>query len=399
MLQGKPCKLALEDGMVLIGESFGCDGTAVGEVVFNTSMTGYQEVLTDPSYAGQMVTMTYPLIGNCGINSEDVESHNRRVHLRGFIVKELSPIVSNFRSEQTLDEYLAAERVMGITGVDTRALTRRIRMAGAMNGIMSTEILDDVELVRRAVEIPPMSGLDMVREVTPADAYDWTSGYESKFSQPSQKPGNNGEKKYNVVAIDCGAKMNILRNLVEHGCNVTVVPATAATDEILQRKPDGIFVSNGPGDPAAVTYTIETLRGLIGKVPLFGICLGHQMLALALGAKTYKLKFGHRGVNQPVRNEATGKVEITSQNHGFAVDAESLPPTGATISHVNLNDNTVEGFSHADKALFSVQYHPEASPGPHDATYLFDCFNDMMKTGISPTPEQMHAAQQRLAEA
>ncbi len=396
MPQVKPCKLALEDGFVLTGASFGHIGTAAGEVVFNTSMSGYQEVLTDPSYAGQIVTMTYPLIGNYGVNSEDIESYSRKVHLRGFVIRELSPVVSNFRSEQSLAEYLASAGVMGITGVDTRALTRHIRTAGAMNGVVSTEILDDVELVRQAAAIPSMIGQDLVRLVTPSDAYEWVEGYNSGFSQASRRCGG---KTYNVVAIDCGAKMNIFRNLVECGCNVTAVPASARSDEILERKPDGVFVSNGPGDPEAVTYTVETLGGLIGKVPIFGICLGHQMLALALGAKTYKLKFGHRGANQPVRNQATGKVEITSQNHGFAVDAESLQPTGAIISHVNLNDNTVEGFSHSDKCLFSVQYHPEASPGPHDATYLFDCFRDMMETGIAPTAEQMHAAQQRLAGA
>ena len=392
----KPCKLVLEDGLVLCGVCFGAEGTTQGEVVFNTGMTGYQEVLTDPSYAGQIVTMTYPLIGNYGVNSEDVESYDRGVQVRGFIIKELSPVVSNFRSERSLDEYLASGGIMGITGVDTRALTRHIRVAGAMNGVMSTETDDEHKLLGLARAMEPMLGADLVKTVTPAEAYDWSDGYASKFAQTHR---DHGKKIYNVVAIDCGAKMNILRNLVECGCNVTVVPATAGADEILARKPDGVFVSNGPGDPEAVTYTIETLRGLIGKVPIFGICLGHQLLALALGAKTFKLKFGHRGVNHPVRNETTGKVEITSQNHGFAADAESLLATGATITHVNLNDNTVEGFTHTDKSLFSVQYHPEASPGPHDATYLFDCFRDMMETGAAPTPEQMHAAQKKLALA
>lgn len=396
MAQTKTCKLALADGLVFTGICFGADGTAEGEVVFNTGMSGYQEVLTDPSYCGQIVTMTYPLIGNYGINAEDVESNNKRVQVRGFVIKELAPIASNFRSDRTLEEYLAEAGIMGITGVDTRALTRHIREAGATNGVMSTEILDDEELVKRAAALPSMAGQDLVKNVSPAEAYDWADGYESEFAQAHR---DHGKKVYNVTAIDCGAKMNILRNLVECGCNVRVVPATATADEILSAKPDGVFVSNGPGDPAAVTYTIETLKGLIGKVPIFGICLGHQILACALGAKTYKLKFGHRGCNQPVRNEATGKVEITSQNHGFAVDADSLRATGAAVTHMNLNDNTVEGFTHADKALFSVQYHPEASPGPHDATYLFDCFRDMMESGSAPTARQMHAAQEKLAKA
>ncbi|HUT01433.1 MAG TPA: glutamine-hydrolyzing carbamoyl-phosphate synthase small subunit [Phycisphaerae bacterium] len=396
MATGTSCKLALEDGFVLTGTGFGAEGTAEGEVVFNTAMSGYQEVLTDPSYAGQIVTMTYPLIGNYGVNSEDVESHDRGVQVRGFVIKELSPVVSNFRAEQSLWEYLAEAGICGLADVDTRALTRHIRLAGAMNGVMSTEILDDAELVRRAKALPPMAGADFVQYVTPAEPYDWPYGYDSTFAQAHR---DHGTRVFRVVAIDCGAKMNILRNLVECGCQVTVVPAAASAEVILARKPEGVFVSNGPGDPEAVTYTIETLGGLVGKVPIFGICLGHQLLCRALGGRTYKLKFGHRGANQPVRNEATGKVEITSQNHGFAADAESLKATGATLTHVNLNDGTVEGFTHTDKALFSVQYHPEASPGPHDATYLFDCFRDLMATGSAPTAEQMHAAQQKLAQA
>ena len=396
MTSSRIAKLALEDGLVFTGTAFGAAGTAGGEVIFNTGMTGYQEVLTDPSYAGQIVTMTYPLIGNYGVNDEDVEAHDRRVQVRGFVIKELSPVASNFRSGRSLEEYLAAAGIMGLKDVDTRALTRHIRTAGAMNGVMSTEILDDVELARRAAELPPMAGQDLVRLVAPDEAYDWPQGYDSPFAQAHR---DHGERVFNVVAVDCGAKLNILRNLVEAGCKVTVVPAAATAEEILARKPDGVFVSNGPGDPAAVTYTIETLRGLVGKLPVFGICLGHQMLAWALGGSTYKLKFGHRGCNQPVRNEATGKVEITSQNHGFAVDADSIRPTGAIVTHVNLNDGTVEGFTHTDKALFSVQYHPEASPGPHDATYLFDCFRDMMAGGSAPTAEQMHQAQEKLAKA
>jgi len=388
--------LALADGLVLTGTSFGAAGDSAGEVVFNTSMSGYQEVLTDPSYTGQIVTMTYPLIGNYGINEEDVESHNRKAQVGGFVIKELSPVVINFRASRPLSEYLAAEGVMGIAGIDTRALTRHIRLAGAINGVMSTEVLDDAELVRRARAVPPMSGADFVKLVMPERAYRWSDGYDSGFAQAHR---DHGKRVFRVVAVDCGAKMNILRNLVECGCDVQVVPASATAAEVLAHKPDGVFVSNGPGDPAAVTYAIDALRGLIGKAPIFGICLGHQLLCRALGGKTYKLKFGHRGCNQPVRNKATGKVEITSQNHGFADDEESLTSAGASVTHVNLNDMTVEGFTHADKALFSVQYHPEASPGPHDATYLFDCFRAMMESGTAPTAEDMHAAQQRLAAA
>ncbi len=396
MAQPKTCKLALEDGMVFTGVSFGAEGTCEGETVFNTGMTGYQEVLTDPSYAGQIVTMTYTQIGNYGVNTEDIESHNRKVQVRGFVVKELSPVVSNFRADKSLQEYLAEEGVCGIAGIDTRALTRHIRQAGAMNGVISTEILADAELVARAKAIPSMKGMDLVPQVTPEAAYDWSDGYVSQFAQTRRE---HGQKVYRVVAIDCGAKTNILRNLVEAGCDVHVVPATAPAEAILERQPDGVFISNGPGDPEAVTYTIETLKGLIGKVPLFGICLGHQLLTWAVGGRTYKLKFGHRGCNQPVRNQATGKVEITSQNHGFAADDASLVQAGAVVTHVNLNDNTVEGFTHPGQALFSVQYHPEASPGPHDATYLFDCFRDMMASGAAPSAEQMHAAQEKLAKA
>ena len=396
MLQAKPCKLATADGLVLTGESFGATGNGQGEVVFNTSMFGYQEVLTDPSYTGQIVTMTYPLIGNYGINAEDVESHDRKVQVAGFVVKELSPVVSNFRSSQTLGDYLAEAGVMGITGVDTRALTRHIRIAGAMPGVISTEILDDVELVAKAAALPTMNDQDLVKLVLPSEAYDWTHGYDSQFAQA---PRDHGDKVFKVVAVDCGAKLSILRNLVECGCEVRVVPATASADEIMAAKPDGVFISNGPGDPAAVTYMIDMLKELIGKVPIFGICLGHQLLGLALGATSYKLKFGHRGANQPVINKATGKVEITSQNHGFALDDKSLEATGAIVTHMNLNDDTVEGFTHTDRAVFSVQYHPEASPGPHDATYLFDCFRDMMEAGSAPTAQQMHAAQEKLAKA
>ncbi len=396
MTERKVCKLALADGLVLTGESFGATGTSEGEVVFNTGLMGYQEVLTDPSYTGQIVTMTYPLVGNYGVNTEDIEARNGKVQVRAFVIKELSPVVSNFRANSSLSDYLAAEGVIGICNVDTRALTKRLRTAGAMSGMISTEILDDVELVKRAAAIESMAGSDFVKDVRPDEKYDWVEGYNSEFAQAHRA---HGEKTYKVVAIDCGAKVNILRNLIECGCELQVVPATATAEEILALKPDGVFVSNGPGDPSAVEYTVETIRGLIGKVPLFGICLGHQMLSLALGAKTYKLKFGHRGCNHPVRNEATGKVEITSQNHGFAVDRESIEAVGGVISHINLNDQTVSGFTHPEKCLFSVQYHPEASPGPHDATYLFDCFRTMMETGKAPTAEDMAAAQDKLATA
>jgi len=394
MQNTRTCKLALADGLVFTGASFGAAGDSGGEVVFNTSMSGYQEVLTDPSYAGQIVTMTYPLMGNYGINDEDIESHNRKIQVAGLVIKELSPVVSNFRATRSLSEYLADEGIMGIAGIDTRALTRHIRQAGAISGVLSTEVLDDVELVRRAMAVPAMTGADFVKVVMPEQAYHWSDGYGSDFAQAHR---DHGKRVFRVVAVDCGAKMNILRNLVECGCDVQVVPASATAEEILDHKPEGVFVSNGPGDPAAVTYAVDALKGLIGKVPIFGICLGHQLLCRALGGKTYKLKFGHRGGNQPVRNQATGKVEITSQNHGFAADEESLAATGAVVTHVNLNDMTVEGFTHTDQAIFSVQYHPEASPGPHDATYLFDCFRSMMESGAAPTAEEMHAAQERLA--
>ena len=393
------CKLALADGTIFTGTSFGAAGSTGGEVVFNTAMTGYQEVLTDPSYAGQIVTMTYPQIGNTGVNAEDVESYNRRVQVAGFVIKELSPIVSSFRATRSLADYLAEAGIIGLAEIDTRALTRHIRTAGAVNGVMSTEAMDDAQLVARARALPSMAGSDLVRLVTPDAAYDWPTGYATAFDQPHRKRNRGDDKIYDVVAIDCGAKTNIFRNLVEAGCNVHVVPAATPAEAILARKPHGVFVSNGPGDPQPVTDTIATLKALTGRAPIFGICLGHQLLCWALGGRTFKLKFGHRGVNHPVRNETTGKIEITSQNHGFAADAGSLTAAGATITHVNLNDMTVEGFTCSDRAIFSVQYHPEASPGPHDATYLFDCFRDMMSTGQAPTAEHMHTAQQRLAQA
>ena len=366
-------KLALEDGTVFTGRAFGARAAKAGEVVFNTSMAGYQEILTDPSYAGQIVTMTYPLIGNYGVTDEDLESTKPQVE--GFIIKELSPVVSNFRASGSLADYLAKWNIPGIEGIDTRALTRRLRVAGVMRGVLSTEPATDEELVARALAIPKMDHCDLVQVVKPDAAYDWANGFQSPFAlAPRNRPA-----RFNVVAIDCGIKWNILRNLVEAGCKVTVLPPDTPAEKILAGKPHGIFFSNGPGDPDAVVYTIKMAQGLLGQVPIFGICLGCQILGLALGATTYKLKFGHRGGNQPVLNTTTGRVEITSQNHGFAVEAKSLEAGGAIITHINLNDGTVEGFRHKRHPLFCVQYHPEASPGPHDSGYLFPRFREMIE--------------------
>jgi carbamoyl-phosphate synthase small subunit len=375
-------KLALEDGTVFTGRAFGYGGTTEGEVVFNTSMTGYQEILTDPSYAGQIVTMTYPLIGNYGINREDVES--RKAQVAGFIVKELAPAYSNYRANTSLDEYLKANRIVGIAGIDTRALVRKLRIKGSMNGVLSSEILDDAVLIDRARKVRDMSGADLVCEVKPDQQYEWDQD-QGAWSLGKVERGDG----LHVVALDCGAKMNILRNFTERGIKVTVLPPDTPASEILKQNPDGLFVSNGPGDPAAVDYAINSLTQTAGKVPTFGICLGHQLLGLALGAKTDKLKFGHRGGNQPVKNLDTGRVEITSQNHGFAVEKESLERAGGVVTHLNLNDNTVEGFRHKDLPVFSVQYHPEASPGPHDAAYLFDAFVEMMKSKKPPTGKRL----------
>jgi carbamoyl-phosphate synthase small subunit len=379
-------KLALEDGTVFTGRAFGASGTSEGEVVFNTSMIGYQEILTDPSYKGQIVTMTYPLIGNYGINHEDVES--RQPHVAGFIIKELSPIASNWRSDMTLDEYLAKNNIIGIEGIDTRALVRKLRITGAMRGILSTEILDDVKLVEKARSAAQMLGADWVKAVKPDKEYDWDEDQgEWRLGKVERGDG------LHVVALDCGAKHNILRNLSERGVKVTVLPPDTTAEEILGHNPDGLFVSNGPGDPAALDYAVKPLLGTIGKVPIFGICLGHQLLGRAIGASTYKLKFGHRGGNQPVKNLDTGRVEITSQNHGFAVERKSLEAKGGIVTHINLNDETVEGFRHKTMPVFSVQYHPEASPGPHDAAYLFDAFIEMMKTKKPPTGERLKQLQ------
>src|SRR5215204_6553114 len=380
-------KLALEDGTVFTGRAFGAAGTTEGEVVFNTSMTGYQEILTDPSYAGQIVTMTYPLIGNYGINRQDVES--KKPHVAGFIIKELAPAYSNYRADTSLDEYLRQNNIVGIEGIDTRALVRKLRIKGAMNGVLSTEILDDAVLVDRAKKVRDMSGADLVCEVRPTHSYAWDED-QGTWALPGAVERGDG---LHVVALDCGAKHNILRHLTERGVKVTVLPPETPAEEILKHNPDGLFVSNGPGDPAAVDYTIASLKQAAGKVPTFGICLGHQLLGLALGAKTYKLKFGHRGGNQPVKNLDTGRVEITSQNHGFAVEKESLERAGGIVTHLNLNDNTVEGFRHKDLPVFSVQYHPEASPGPHDAQYLFDAFVEMMKSKRAPTAKRLKELQ------
>jgi carbamoyl-phosphate synthase small subunit len=380
-------KLALEDGTVFTGRHFGAPGTTEGEVVFNTSMTGYQEILTDPSYKGQIVTMTYPLIGNYGINRQDVES--RQPHVAGFIIKELAPLHSNYRADLSLDEYLKQNNITAIEGIDTRALTRKLRISGSMRGILSSELLDDAQLVDRAKHGAQMEGADWVQAVKPTADYSWDQDL-GDWSIGNVEHGDG----LHVVALDCGAKSNILRNLAERGVKITVLPPDTTSEEILKHNPDGLFVSNGPGDPAALDYAVKPLLGTLkAKLPTFGICLGHQLLSRAIGAKTYKLKFGHRGGNQPVKNLDTGRVEITSQNHGFAVDPTSLQANGGVITHLNLNDNTVEGFRHKDLPVFSVQYHPEASPGPHDAAYLFDAFIEMMKTKKPPTGDRLKQLQ------
>ena len=369
-------KLALEDGTVFTGESFGARGEVDGEVCFNTSMTGYQEILTDPSYRGQIVTMTYPEIGNYGVNAEDVESW--KPHLSGFVVRNRSRLPSNFRADGDLDEYLKRTGVVGLEGIDTRALVRRTRIHGALRGVLSTVDLDDESLVAKAKASPGLVGRDLVREVIPERAFDWNEPLcpWARLIQPESKPVPAKDAAH-VVALDYGMKWNIARHLFDMGCRVTVLPGTATAEEVLALKPDGVFLSNGPGDPEPITYAQETIRSLLGKRPIFGICLGHQLLSLACGAKTFKLKFGHRGANQPVLNHDTGRVEITTQNHGFAVEAETLPDD-LEVTHLNLNDNTVEGVRHRKHPAFSVQYHPEASAGPHDSQYLFGKFREML---------------------
>ena len=368
--------LALSDGRVFEGTTFGARGEIGGEVVFNTSMTGYQEVLTDPSYYGQMVVMTYPLIGNYGINSEDFESE--RIHLTAFIVKELSSISSNWRSQGTLNEFLTKNNVIGMQGVDTRALTRHIRKSGAQQAIISTEINDPKKLISKANELPSLEGRDLVKEVTCKAPYDWSEGeWDLKNGKTSFKKTERS-KKYFIVAYDYGIKKNILRKLAQAGCQIKVVPASMKAEDVLSMKPNGVFLSNGPGDPAAVKYALENVKYLIGKIPIFGICLGHQILSLALGARTYKLKFGHHGGNQPVLNLKTRKVEITAQNHGFSVDATSLMDD-CCVTFTNLNDNTVEGIRHKSLPVLSIQHHPEASPGPQDSSYLFKEFTKLIE--------------------
>ncbi|NJD37538.1 MAG: glutamine-hydrolyzing carbamoyl-phosphate synthase small subunit [Geobacter sp.] len=366
--------LALADGRIFEGRSFGAGGEVTGEVGFNTAMTGYQEVLTDPSYKGQMVTMTYTQIGNTGINPEDIES--RGLFLSGFIVREYLDFPSNFRSTMSLDAYLKENNVVGIHGIDTRALTRHLRDHGAQNGIISTVDFDHASLVAKARAVPSMAGLDLASGVSVDKPYHWTEGlWQLGQGYPQVDPAS---LKYKVVAYDFGIKYNILRCLVDAGCDVTVVPATFPAKEALAMNPDGIFLSNGPGDPEPLTESIEIIRQFVGKKPIFGICLGHQLLGLALGGKTVKLPFGNHGSNLPVMDMATRKVEITSQNHGFAVDLDSLGNT-ACLGHENLNDQTVEGIRHCDLPIFSVQHHPEASPGPHDSQYLFGRFVEMME--------------------
>jgi carbamoyl-phosphate synthase small subunit len=367
--------LALEDGTWFRGVAAGAEGEAGGEVVFNTSMSGYQEVLTDPSYAGQIVTMTCPEIGNYGVSSNDVES--RALQVAGFIIRDESPVASNWRAESTLREYLVANRIVAISDIDTRALTRQLRSGGVMRGVIATgHALDPSALVDRANSIPRMEGSDLVRCVTAQKPFDWPAEDPGEFGVT---PARRAARRLRIAAYDFGMKLNILRRLSAHGCDVRVYPATTPASELLATDPDGVFLSNGPGDPAPLTYAIENAKTLVASnVPVFGICLGHQVLGLAMGGRTFKLKFGHRGANHPVKKLDTGQIEITSQNHGFAVDPKSLPDD-VEVTHLNLYDGTVEGFRHRTRPVFCVQYHPEASPGPHDADYLFDEFLDLIE--------------------
>ncbi|OKH25465.1 glutamine-hydrolyzing carbamoyl-phosphate synthase small subunit [Chroogloeocystis siderophila] len=375
LFDAKPALLVLADGTAYRGFSFGATGTTIGEVVFNTGMTGYQEVLTDPSYYGQIVVFTYPELGNTGVNPDDEESHKPQI--RGAVTRNICYKPSNWRSTASLPDYLTQHNVPGIYGIDTRALTRKIRALGAMNGGISTEILDEAELLEQVITAPSMKGLNLVREVTTAKVYEWSDPTTAiwEFKPVNQE---NTAEPLTVVAIDFGVKRNILRRLASYGCRIIVVPVNTPPEEILKYNPDGIFLSNGPGDPAPVTEGIETTKALLAsQKPMFGICMGHQILGHALGAETFKLKFGHRGLNQPAGSKQ--RVEITSQNHSFAIDANSLPDADIEITHLNLNDSTVAGLRHKSLPLFSVQYHPEASPGPHDADYLFEQFVQLMR--------------------
>ena len=372
-------KLVLEDGTVYTGIAIGAPGEVNGEVCFNTSMTGYQEILTDPSYRGQIVTMTYPEIGNYGVNAEDNESDHP--HLSGFVVRQLSRLESNFRSNGNLNAYLVQHGIVGLAGIDTRALVRRIRTVGAMKGILSTEDLDSESLLAKVKLAPGLVGRDLVREVIPNVERQWQEPLSEWATLQDVTDDVQSSTVYHVVALDFGMKWNIARHLYNLGCQVTILPGTVSSDEILARKPNGVFLSNGPGDPEPVDYAIRTIQTLLGQVPIFGICLGHQLLALACGAETFKLKFGHRGANQPVQNLDTQRVEITAQNHGFAVREETLPST-LRITHRNLNDNTIAGIAHCKHPAFGVQYHPEASAGPHDSNYLFRQFVDGMSARV-----------------
>ena len=371
----KPAKLVLENGTVFVGTCFGAEGETIGEVCFNTGMTGYQEILTDPSYCRQLVTMTYPHIGNYGINPEDCESN--KIQAAGLIVREENVIPSNFRATQSLGDYLYEEKIVGIQEIDTRMLTRIIRDEGAMNGIISSVDINETALLNKVKIAPSMNGLDLAKIVSTKKKYVWENRKKKKIEKNGTDLLPPVSYSNRIAAIDFGIKHNILRQLETNGCDIMVFPGDTTADEIIDYNPNGIFLSNGPGDPAAVTYAIEMVRKLLGKTPIFGICLGHQILALAMGAKTYKLKFGHRGCNHPVKNLRTNRVEITSQNHGFTVDPDSLP-SKAEATHISLNDNTLEGLCSKDDSAFSVQYHPESSPGPHDSRYLFHEFINMM---------------------
>jgi len=375
-----PAVLALEDGTVFEGQSFGAPVERSGEVVFNTAITGYQEIFTDPSYAGQIVVLTNPEIGNYGTNDSDNEA--ARPYIEGLVVREFSPLASNWRADETAREFLTTNRVPVIGGVDTRALVRHLRSRGVMRGVLSTSGADPRELVERARQSPSMAGLDLATRVSTPERYEWDKGVAP--CSPSDLEKAPADSRFHVVAYDFGIKRNILRRLVQAGCRLTVVPATTPAEDVLSLKAQGVFLSNGPGDPEPLQYQAGEMRKLIGRVPIFGICLGHQILGLALGGKTYKLKFGHRGANHPVLNKVTGRVEITSHNHGFAVDPDSLNLNEIEITHTNLNDETLEGFRHRSHPVFCVQYHPEAAPGPHDSRYIFDDFVKLMQAGRWP---------------